>query len=737
MAFLAAAVALSLGQLDTFGGSRGPYGVPLVTGQNPRQAFYGMGFMVAEDRLWQMEMSRRVSRGRLAEIMGPSGVNSDKEVLKYFYTDAELQAMLDSVPKTVKDAFQAYSDGVNNQITRRKAQGKLPKGYAELGFEPEPWTPLDSVAISIRLVRQFGTGGAGELRNTAQLMYLDTQKGKDRKLDVMDDLAWQNDPDSIPTVSPDDDPLRDSHPKFPEVTRATTEAHLASLPKPSLFELIPAIRMMEETETDLVAQNLATPFKMGSYAVVVGPDRSRTGHPMLLSAPQMGHSTPSVVHEISVRCPEFSVTGIDVPGIPAVVIGATATFAWGLTSGVADVEDIFVTPLDQAKIETETFTRKLKGGEDFTVVRERTPLGFVALKSAGAKAVYSRHSTLLDNELKGVAAIMDVYGAQTPDDLDKAMAANPASFNFFYAFSDGSIGYRYCGHVPMRAEGLDPRLPTPDKPEYQWKGIIPSEQMPHVRNPKSGLLANWNNKPTAWWPNMDTPVWGSVFRNEVLLDSIPAGKLGIRDVQMAAWSIARKETHSNGVFLPYFRDAIGKPQSEAQLQLSAWDGWDVANAPAGGMYDESVKALRTSLFQPWIGNLLDPSLFEQAIQPSVLVKALNGRTKFDWLGGKSKEDHLKEAVANAEKKLISSSGMETNLWRFMPGQIQIPGQAPIPYADRGTYIQIIELNPTQNMGLNVVSPGNAEEGDNAFDQVPLARAWTYKIMVLPTRREFK
>lgn len=736
MPFLTAALAIVLTQPDVFTASRDGFGVPVIMGQNRRQVFYGMGFMVAEDRLWQMEMSRRVSRGRLAEVMGQSAVSSDREVLKYFYTDAELQKMLDDLPRDVKDAFSAYADGVNRQIEVRKSKNSLPKGYADNGFEPELWTPLDSVAISIRLVRQFGTGGAGELRNTALLQYLDTQKVKDRKLDVMDDLAWQNDPDSIPTVQPNEDPLRGNHPKFPEVTRKITEAHLKQLPTPSLFELLPAIRMMEEKETDLVAEKLGTPSKMGSYAVVVGPQRSRTGHPMLLSAPQMGHATPNVVHELSIQCPEFSVTGINVPGIPAVVIGATTDFAWGLTSGVADVEDIFVTPADQAQVETETFTRKVKGGSEFTVVRERTPLGFVALKSAAAKAVYSRRSTLLDNELKGVAAIMQVPLAKNPADLREAMKSNPASFNFFYAFSNGDFGYQYCGHVPIRADGLDPRLPTPDKPEYQWKGVIPPEQMPYVQNPKSGLIANWNNKPASWWANMDTPVWGAVFRNEVLLDVIPEGKLTSHDVQMAAWSIARRETQSNGVFLPHFLKALGEPKTEPQIQFAAWDGWDIANAPGALLYDESVKALRISLFQPWIGNLLDPSLFEQAVQPSVILKAINGKTKYNWLGEKTSDEHLKEAFLSVEKKLSPEDGGHSRLWSYMPGQIQVKGEKPIPYGDRGTYIQIVELIPSQSIGLTVVSPGNAEEGDHALDQAPLARAWAFKHMLIPRRGIF-
>jgi penicillin amidase len=705
--------------------TRDSYGVPYVKAATWAEAFQAMGRVAAEDRLWQMEMSRRVSRGRLAEVVGSSAVASDKEVLKFAYTDDELNGMITKLAPRVQEAYTAYAVGVNETIEARRTAGTLPKGYADNGFAPEPWTPIDSAAIAVRLIRQFGTGGAGELRNTALLMYLDGQKVKEQKLDVMDDLAWQLDKDSTPTVSAADDPLAKTHPKFFNPTRSDTEKHLASLPKPGLFELIPALRMVEDTDSDTIAANLGVPYKMGSYALVVGPERSRTGVPLLLTAPQMGHSAPSVVHEISIDCPEYRVAGIDVPGVPAVVIGNTPTLAWGLTSGVADIEDIFVTPIDQAKITTETFTRKVKGGADFTVVQERTQLGFVALKSVAAKAVYSRHSTLHFNELRSAASVLDASQARNADEIDRAMDINAASFNLFYAFTNGDFGWRYCGQVPVRADGLDPRLPTADEPQNRWKGVLRPEQMPHVRNPKAGLIGNWNNKPAEWWPNFDTPVWGSIFRNQVLLDTLPSGKLGRRDLEMAAWSIARRETNSNAAFQPMFAAALKGDNSPAALQLSNWDGWSVDGSIGAAIYDVAVQELRKEMFEPQIGNLLDPSLFAQAVQPSLMMKALQGKTKFDWLAGRSADDHLRAAFAAAVATL--SKNGDVSLWAYRPGGIGVPGQKPIPYSNRGTYIQITELLRTP-VARSVASPGIAEEGEHAADQADLARAWTFKQM---------
>lgn len=705
--------------------TRDDYGVAYVKAATRAEAFRAMGRVAAEDRLWQMEMSRRISRGTLAEAIGSAGVASDKEVLRFAYTDAELERMIGELAPEVQKSYAAYAEGVNETIASRTQAGTLPPGYASNGFAPAPWTPIDSAAIAVRLIRQFGTGGAGELRNTALMLYLDGQKVKDRKFDVFDDLAWQNDRESIPTVSPAEDPLSKNPPKFFNPTRADTERHWAALPKPGLFEMIPALRVMEDTESDTIAADLGVPYKMGSYAVVVGPQRSQTGAPFLLTAPQMGHSTPSVVHEISIDCPDYRVAGIDVPGVPAVVIGNTPTLAWGLTSGVADIEDIFVTPIDQAKITTETFTRKVKGGADFTVAQERTPLGFVLLKSASAKAVFSRHSTLHFNELRSAASVIGASQARSVEDIDAAMRDNSASFNLFYAFTNGDFGWKYCGQVPVRAEGIDPRLPTPDEPKNRWQGVLRPEQMPHVRNPKSGLIVNWNNKPASWWPNFDTPVWGAVFRNEVLLASLPKGPLGRHDLEMAAWTIARRETSSNGVFAPAFASALKADSSPAAVQLRAWDGWSVDGSIGAALYDESVRELRREMFQPQIGNLLDPSLFAQAVQPSLMKRALDGKTKFDWLAGRSADDHLRSAFAAAVANLEKTGPVSS--WSYRPGGIAVPGQKPIPYGNRGTYIQITELTRTP-VARSVASPGITEEGVHAADQADLARAWTYKPM---------
>ena len=719
---------------------RDEFGVAHIKAPSADQAWYLAGLETAKDRMWQMEQSRRVARGKMAEVFGSRYVASDTDVLKTAYTDAELQTQFEALSPRAKAMLENYARGVNDFIKT----GSLPQGYKDNGFQPEPWTVVDSVAISVRLFQQFGKGGAGEIRNMALMGYLQGRaETKSRFLDVFDDFAWQNDPTATPTVLPADDPLAKNHPSFPNPTRAETEKHLAMLPKMSLFELLPGVRMVLHEESNLVAEQVSAPFKMGSYAVVVGPQRSLTGAPILLSAPQMGHRQPSVIHEMSVDAPGVSVVGVDVPGVPGVIIGKTGSVAWGLTSGVADTDDVFYSKAEgtdgytygsqHLKLQTVTFTIKIKGEADKTVTQTRTRFGPVVISNKSW--LFSRASSYWMREMQAFEAILALYEASTPEQLDKATQVSPMSFNFFWA-TRTDFGYRFAGAVPVRAQGLDPRFPTPGEPEYAWKGMIPPSQMPHMVNPKTGLIANWNNKPVSWWPNLDTPAWGRIFRNTAVLETLNKPKLNEQDVEHVAWHIARVD-----FTYPYFKPFIDPvvadfkqrrfikdpgPISEAMQALGTFDGRTVAGSMGAITYLAFLDALQEEIFLPITGNFVSMDNFRQAAQPSVMLAALQKRTKVNYLGNRTASQVVEAAIGKAGEKLAGQYGRDLGLWRYSPGVIRWGDEPPVPYSNRGTMIQVIDLATMS--GRNIVPPGVSESGPHAFDQAPLARAWVLKPM---------
>jgi len=721
---------------------RDSYGVPHIAASSWEEAFYKAGYAVAQDRLWQMELSRRISRGRLSELLGSDYISTDKEVLRFAYSDDELQKQLKELSVKARTAIEAYTKGVNGYISDAEANGGLPPKYGELHAKPEPWSELDSVAISIRLWRMFGRGGAGELRNLAALEYLKTQKCKDHALDVFDDMAWQNDPTSPTTVLPEDDMPASQRPSFPKLTRAITEKHLAMLPKLSFFELLPSVRLASLTTSTRVAQNLNVPYKTGSYAIVVGKNRSATGVPLLLSAPQMGFTNPSIAHEMSISAPGIQTCGMDVPGIPGVLIGYSPTFAWGLTSGVADLEDIFYFKTDAAdsyqyggkslKIEKLTFNLKVKGQDSQTVTQQRTLYGPIVLSTkSGGGYVFARKSTYWQKEMKAYDSLIRMYSVTKPSQIGEALADCPMTFNLFYAFKSGDIGYRYIGHAPVRADGFDPRLPVPASPENDWKGLIPQSQMPHVENPKSGLLTNWNNKAAAWWPNGDTPVWGAIFRVSILRDALAKPKLKISDLENAAWTIARTTEHGSSLYplilAKIDRSKLTPMEADALAYLQSFNGRMLDGDQSAAIYNQLYACLQEELFYGSAGNFISEDLFRMVAQPSLVLKAYQGKTIYNYLGSRTQSEVATSAFRKTCQKLSAQAGDDPGLWRYSCPKIMAVGTPPVPYSNRGTYIQLIELRPTP-IGRNVTPPGVAESGPHATDQIDLARAWLFKAM---------
>ncbi|HEY0866505.1 MAG TPA: penicillin acylase family protein [Fimbriimonas sp.] len=693
--------------LQTSGIERDAYGVPRVTAPSLQEAWRLAGRAVAEDRIWQMELSRRLARGRLAELLGKDYANSDREVLKTGYTDEELAAQFERLNPETQAMVRAYVDGVNDFIAAAPAERVLMPGH-----RLEPWTIVDSMAVGVRLFQMFGRGGAGELRNMALLGYLESRPNlKGKSLDVLDDFAWQNDPRSPVTVERADDPIKKPPVIFPSWSRKTTEEHLAQVPKLGLLELLPAIRLEQRDESAKVAQALSLPWKAGSYAAVVGKGRSATGYPVLLSAPQMGWQTPSIVHEMSIHAPGLDVAGLDVPGMPGIAIGATPDIAWGITSGVADTDDIVYYKIGPdgtygagRKLQRIVRTLKIRGEPDEEIVQLRTEDGPVVLQNPSRAALFARRSGYWQIELASLDAFVGLYRAKGAAEIREALRPATMSFNFFYATRSGDIGYRYLGRIPIRRPGYDHRLPVPG--EVSWNGFVPFEQMPHTTNPRSGLLTNWNNKPVAWWPNGDTPVWGEVFRVSSLRSSLDKPKLNPQDVETAAWSIARMDET-----WPHLRRFVGDG-------IPGFDGRTMDGSLQAGTYMRFLDALRTELMGDDVGNFISPDFFRIVVQPSILVRALERRTRVDYLNGKPSSVVVAKALEAAQQ----------NSPRFRASSIRFGDEPPVPYSNRGTYIQIIELLTAGASGRSVLPPGVSEAGPHSRDQVPLARSWTYKEM---------
>ncbi|MBA3725778.1 MAG: penicillin acylase family protein [Armatimonadetes bacterium] len=722
---------------------RDSYGIPHIFAPDVSGAFEQAGYAVAEDRLWQMEMSRRSARGQLSELLGQGGVRSDLNAIRFGYTNSEYAHMFAELPEDTQAIFRSYAVGINRRIGDLATSGKLPMAY--MGAKPRPWEVTDSLAISVNLIRQFGVGGAGEIRNLLLYTYL-RDRLKERTRLAIEDILWQNDSASIPTVADSDDPLKGKSP-FPKASEKTLASHLALLPKANLLELLPAIRIEERAEMKDLAAELGLPHRWGSYAMVVGKDRSALGVPILLNGPQMGFSGPSVIHQMSIECPDYTAVGLDVPGMPGVLVGHSPYAAWGLTSGIADTDDIFFVQLNPDNpgqyrhggawkdFEVAETSIKVKGAESVAAKREISAYGPVVIKSTSTGVAYVLKSTLWMSEVENSAHALHIPSSKTMADFQNISRRLSATFNFFVATTQGDIGWFYCGLMPVRSEKVDPRFPTPGTGQFDWSGTISGDQMPFVINPRNGIIANWNNKPVSWWPNMDTPAWGRIFRNESIVDRLRNLKvISPQVLQGVTREIATKGFEYKH-FLPRLLDSLKKqPLNAVELQakqfLDHWDGTELDGSVQPVIYDAWFNSLREEIFAPTLGTLLSPATFRLVVQPTLIWNSMHGKTKIDYLGDKSADEVNVTAFRKTVSGLAQRLGNDVATWRYRSPRIQWKSLPDVHYNDRGTYIQVVELWNTPR-GLFVAPPGVSEDPTSPFfsDQRELAANWAYAPML--------
>ncbi len=726
---------------------RDRFGVPHIYAPSLYGVFYGSGYAQAQDRLAQMELYRRTAKGELAEIMGESALDQDKQRRMLGYTEAERWEQFASLSHEEQLVLKAFADGVNAIIAQVNAGKRpMPQRLKDLGVTKlRPWKVTDTIAIAHMMAERFGSSGGEELRMMQLRLYLQLRFGA-QAMSVLNDLAWQNDPTSPTTVQ--EDGTRD------EGRGARKQQSCNLVPRlPSPVPLLEAIRIAEEWDSIEWCKRLGLFTRFGSYAMVVAPKKSATGNPLLVGGPQMATGTPSIAYEIALYCPKFEVRGMTFPGIPIVLIGMNRYLAWTTTSGAGDNVDIFVEHLSKESKyrymhngEWRPMERRVElifvKGKDEPVQVEvcRTVHGVVLSWDEKAGIAYARAKAYWGKEFGAMRAIYAFHKATNIKEFAEACRYIATSHNFFVATKDGDIGFWFCGLYPIRAEGIDPRFPTPGTGEFDWKGFLPFEKLPQQINPPQGFFANWNNKPSPWWDNGDLPRWGAIHHVKRIIDLLKSKpKLTLEDLRQFVVDIEGYDVRAD-FFKPLLLRAIKRiAADDVELKMVAdllqrWDNQRSEGSVAATIFDAWFEAMQDIVFSDDLGDFGDKSLFRMAIQPSLLWYVLADKPprklSRDYLNGEDKDLVMVKALREALERLrkergeIAHWGFRKPLWRFDP----LP---PIPGPNRGAYIQIVEVTSPPR-GFNILPPGQSEDPKSPHysDQHPLALRWQFKPMEL-------
>lgn len=728
---------------------RDGFGIPHVYGDTDVDAAYALGYVTAEDRLWQMDVLRHASRGDLASFLGEDYTDYDIGVRTEGYTEAEVQSVFDALDDDfgadgllLQEMLTAYAEGVSARMEEvRNDATLLPAEYFSYGLDVVDWAPTDTIYMVVLQLRRFGETGGSELMHAALLKKLQSNLGKRAGKRAFRDLSWRNDPNSYPTI-PRSEGTFDS----PDLGAVDPDA--VALPDAAGSLVSSAQRQAAQLLPESPSSNFAA----------VTPARSESGNTLNWGGPQVGYNVPQFFMEIDVHSPTFDIRGPALPGASLLVpLGRGRAHAWSLTTASSDGVDVRVellcepgggTPtqdstgymFDGACVEmtSRTETVEVRNGESVTVTIHRTAHGpvFDTGTVKGAPVAFTRERAFWLQEADSVISFMRA-GKNTLSSVDEfsdAMSTATMAFNAVYV-DDTDVGYFHVGKYPIRAQGVDPMLPTWGTGEWEWEGFIPFADLPHMVNPAQGWLVNWNNQPAAGWENGDQSVWGPTQRVKLMSKRFKGlfrngGKASLSDVVDVLREVATIDGNAALVGRRMLARA-GSPSGTTRDALAAVAEWMDAGSHRLDKDRDDVQDFGSAVatWDTWYAGLIH-AIFDDELKGAYAytipiaddAPTNNGSAYYSSLSnhlwnllGKTRSrlsrdycDDTRTAATETCSQLIRSSlrsatktlarrfGSNLARWDWPADYIEFDevgalAVEPIPWQNRGTYNQAIEV----------------------------------------------
>jgi len=765
---------------------RDDYGAPHIFARDLEGLFYGFGYATAQDRLFQIDMLRRTYWGRVSEVHGARFLEFDKAMRRDNLTRAQVRDQVLALEKEYQTILRSFADGINAYIHEIQSDPpqKVPAEFHKFGIDPEKWETEDVAAVFISVMGVF-MDFSKEMENLAFLDFLIKKHGEKKGQAIFKDAVWENDPDGFTTIST-------GAQTAPPAQKRTERAKPTSL----------AMEFIKESETIRQAYaelGILPPGDIlaASYAFVVSPKRSTTGNALLMGGPQFSFHLPSDLYEAGLHGPGINVVGSTLVGYPCLMFGHNGKSAFSSTAGVDNITDLFEEKLNPKNARQYWFSGKwrimevrkemfkMKNEEPKEVTFYYTVHGPVVKMDEGKGVAYSKQLSCKEDYLSGFVSFYELMKAQTPEEFKKAAALSSLSVNVYYADTSGNTGYFHQGKYPKRARKANPLFPTAGTGEFEWQGFLPTEKNPHVINPATGIITNWNNKPARDWPNGDlggifggVGGWGIDHRVTLLMESVKGkDKISVDDLKKMIQDITFSHIPAQR-FKPFLLEAAKRHKSsdsriEKALELLAsWDNrWTDQNND--GFYDHPGLTIFNAWWDIALKNTFEDELGEYwtSLETSyggpynwerrkrfpgnpLFLRALLGKKaphplSQDYFNGKRDETLVKslsEALDRAEKKFGTP---DMNAWKtpvtpmtYVPTTIHgvtstAENVKPTFFMERGTENHIVELKKEGAEGAMVVPPGTSgfvkpdgTKSPHYEDQFEMFNKFEYKPLLL-------
>jgi penicillin amidase len=654
---------------------RDGWGVPHIRAASLEDLAEAQGYVMAQDRLWQMDLLRRVARGRLSEILGPPTVKFDKQFrLLGFGQAAERDAgLMDAESRSVLEAF---ARGVSHFIAQN--QDRLPIEFSLLHYKPEPWKPSDTFAISGYMYQTLTSTWESKLNRARVSDRVPADRAKDlfSQESSMDHFVI-GDPDvpddgsqHLDASDEDDDDDDDMVPD--NVLRTSLPAN----ERESAADLTSALA--QSVNEYLTAAQSEIRQSLGSNNWVVSGEHTAAGKPLLANDTHLELSMPPIWYEAHLTAPGYNVKGFTLPGAPLIVIGHNDRIAWGFTNNGASVQDLYIETFNPAN----SGEYRVKGAWVKAEVRDEV-IHVKGQAEEHVRVVVTRHGPIVHQEgNKGYAlrwtatepgALLNSYNwigkARNWEQFRNALKRvwGPAQ-NAVYADIEGNIGYVMAARVPLRKKGHN-EVPVPgDADDYEWTGYLPFEQLPQALNPDSGLIVTANARVVGpkYKPYL-TDRWEEPYRTariyELLHDRHDLRPEDMLRVETDTYTFPH--TFLAEQLLAANRNAQPKDQRARNLiqQLKDWNGIADANSSVVAFLQWTRRCALDLLLEPYLGS--DTNLYQWRTM-NFLQNALTDRPS-KWLppAFKSYDELLAAAADRAVAKLeeVSKSARATD-WNW-------------------------------------------------------------------------
>ena len=554
---------------------RDAHAIPHIYAGNDSDLYRATGYVMAQDRLWQMDLVRRVTDGTLSEIFGADFIGAD-HLLRALRIPDKSRAALKTMDSQDKSILEAFSEGVNQYLEH--GPGRLPPEFSILGYEPEPWKPEHCLNLIGYMAWDLTMPWGIELK----LHRIRQKVGEELFKEILPDLESQK---------------SFVYPGFSAEKAVLTDTLV------SLFE-----------ETPFLRHRLPAVFN-GSNNWVVSGARSTTGMPIFANDMHLGFGIPGIWYPIH-QCieGEVNVTGLAIPGQPCVVAGHNDYIAWGMTNVMVDDMDFYlekINPDNPDEYEMDGAWRpmeirreeiRVKDGETVEKMTRFTHRGPIVseFKSLGNAAVSMRGiGNEKSNENK---AVYKMNRARNWDEFrDAASDFVSVSQNIAYADVEGNIGLQCAAGVPVRELWNGVEVVPGWTGEYDWKGLVPFEDLPYIFNPASGFVSSANNRSLADDAPVFIPQWPALhYRIDRIRELLSEKeKLSVDDFKRI------QSDHTSLLVIEKkaaFVEEIENAAKQSMREPDGTDGEAGIGAGGGGPGLSAVEREALALLAGWDGN---------------------------------------------------------------------------------------------------------------------------------------